>query len=103
MSSTKIGTCFGMSTVGPFAVMSAYFAVWSIARFPRWPLKEPSWFSVDFLALILSVTIGAVSIMSLQISRTARALLVAGYIPLMFWLLVAYSLYLVGLCFGEWL
>ncbi len=82
--------------IGPTVLMSCYLTL------SRWPLR---WFTgaSDWAALVLSVMVGVACIVRLPVPAAQRAVLALIYTMLSGFGLCMYSLYFVGIIFGDWL
>jgi hypothetical protein len=82
--------------IGPPVLMSVYLGL------SRWPTR---WFTTgsDWAALALSAAVGAVCIAWLPVSAAVRITLAAVYLPVEGYALFLYTLYFVGVVFGDWL
>jgi hypothetical protein len=93
-----VGRLLGCSlgaTVAPFALMSIYLLV----------SRGITGFSAtgDWCGLGLSLLAGAGSVLGLPIAAWQRVLLVGLYLPVMGVVLLIYTLFFVGVVFGDWL
>jgi len=84
------------AAVLPFLAASLYLV------FTRWPHHRFTTLS-DHCGLGAALLIGAALVGTLPISVAVRIALLCFYIPLISFLLFMYSLYFVGMVFGDWL
>jgi hypothetical protein len=91
MALTSVGAAFG-----PFLVGSAYLML------SRWP-KGLFTTTCDWVALAVSVLIGASFILCMPLGLSFRIFLICLYVPLFACLLLLYGLYFVGFVWGDWL
>ena len=81
---------------GPLTVMSVYLGL------SRWPTHWCTAAS-DWTAIGVAVGVGTASIARLPLPAGVRMVLALAYVPVAGCLMLVYSVYFVGVVFGDWL
>jgi len=81
-------------TIGPMLIVAVYLVL------SRWPVR---WFSSwsDYVALGIAVSLGALAIISLNITVGSKILLLVIYVPIVLTILVYFSMVFVCGLFGD--